>query len=346
MNGTDYCTQDQYASISDKMSSSVKNIAIVGAGGNVGSFITLSLLATGKHTVTAITRESSSSKMPEGVKVAKVNYDDPASLAKAMEGQDALVITMGVGADKAIQRSLIDAAAQAGVKYVMPNEFGVNHSNPELGRDTFLGPPILEVRQYVEKVAKDTGKDIAWIGLTCSFWYEFSLAGTEARYGFDFAKKSVTFFDDGNTKINTSTWPQVGRAVAAIFSLPPPELERRKFTAFYISSFHVSQRDMLGSALRVTDTQESDWNISYEPSKERYQRGLGIMKEGGEKRMLGFGICLYTRVFYPNGDGTYEDKLDNEMLRLPKENFDEATRVAIEMAEGADGSIERYVSRS
>ena len=63
-----------------------------------------------------------------------------------------------------------------------------------------------------------------FVSLACSFWYEFSLAGSQARYGFDFAKREVTFYDEGETKITTSTWPQCGRAVAALLShiVPAP----------------------------------------------------------------------------------------------------------------------------
>lgn len=44
----------------------IEHVAIVGATGSVGAYITKELLKRGKHTVTAITREDSKSKMPEG----------------------------------------------------------------------------------------------------------------------------------------------------------------------------------------------------------------------------------------------------------------------------------------
>ena len=58
--------------------------------------MTKELLATGKHTVTAISRADSTSKLPEGVKVAKVDYDKPETLVEALKGQDALIITLSV----------------------------------------------------------------------------------------------------------------------------------------------------------------------------------------------------------------------------------------------------------
>jgi hypothetical protein len=36
--------------------------------------------------------------------------------------------------------------------------------------------------------------------------------------GIDFAKRTVTLFDEGEAMISTSTWPQVGRTVAGLLS--------------------------------------------------------------------------------------------------------------------------------
>ena len=61
--------------------------------------------------------------------------------------------------------------------------------------------------------------------------------------------------------------------------------------------------------------------------KERYQRGAKMLQEGN---MVGFGIGMYSRGFFP--DGALSFKTENEALGLPREDFDEATKVAIEMA--------------
>ncbi len=71
----------------------VQSIAIVGAAGNVGQYVTKELLATGKHAITAITRTDSTAKLPEGVKVAKVDYDNKSSIVEALKGKILLVIT-------------------------------------------------------------------------------------------------------------------------------------------------------------------------------------------------------------------------------------------------------------
>ncbi|KAJ9615110.1 hypothetical protein H2200_001184 [Cladophialophora chaetospira] len=312
----------------------VKNIAIVGAGGQVGEYMAKALLKTGKHTVTAITREGSSSVMPEGMAVKKVNYDDKSSLVGALKGQDVLIITMSVTAPPDTQFKLVDAAAEAGVPFILPNEYSSDPTNESLQKDILLGDGRVKVRQHIEEKGVSS-----WIGFACSFWYEYSLAAAPGTYGFDFANKTAAFYDKGTTKINTSTWEQCGRAAAALLSLKvlPEDADDKSTTLssfknghFYISSFLVSQRDMFESILRVTGDSEKDWTITYEDVKERYKAGVEQMKGGDQ---MGFMKLLYARVFFP-GDGDYESKhgLDNEKLGLPKEDFDEATKRAVDLA--------------
>jgi hypothetical protein len=148
--------------------------------------------------------------------------------------------------------------------------------------------------------------------------------------------------DGGSLKINTSTWEQCGHAVASLFSLPvlPQDANDKSLTVshwrndqVHISSFFISQRDMLDSVLRVTGKKESDWTIVDENAQERYKQGQELMKQGGPSPGNGYIQCMYTRIFYNDGSGQYNDKLDNEKLRLPEEDLDEATKEGIKLVE-------------
>lgn len=318
-------------------STQLQNIAIVGAGGQFGKHITAALLKEGKHTVTAITRAESKVSVPTGVHHTKtVDYASQDSLVAALKGQEALIITVPAGTGGAIQEQLINAAAEAGVQWIMPNEYGIDPAhNKQLAEDTKFGPALLGTRKQII----DAG--MKFVGLSCGFWYEFSLAGQEVRYGFDFARKSLTLFDDGNTKIPTSTWPLAALAVARVFALPVeslssdgPALNDFKNTSVFVCSFFASQKEMFDSVLRVTGDNETDWTVTNEPSKERYERGVKLMTEGNFE---GFAILLYTRVFYPDGASDFTKRLNNDVLGLPKENIDDATKKAIEMARVSNG---------
>lgn len=184
--------------------------------------------------------------------------------------------------------------------------------------------------EVIRKAITDLGKS-SYISVSTGFWYEWSLAIPSA-FGIDFSNKTATFFDEGETKISTSTWPQVGRTVASLLSLPIQAedacLDNLKNQVVYADSFTVSQSDMLESVCRVTGTSQSDWTINKQSAKERYEGGLEDMQKGDR---IGFVKMLYTRVFYDDGSGNVESKGTlNGLLGLPKEDIDEATKRAIE----------------
>ncbi|KAH8666472.1 CipA protein [Xylariales sp. PMI_506] len=313
----------------------ITRVAVVGATGSVGSFIIKALVAAGKHKVTAITRTDSTAVIPEGVQVAKVDYNKPATLVDALRGQEALVITMSPRAPRDQQSKLIDAAAEAGVPWVIPNEWGNEKENQSVAEETMLAAPSAAARARIEERGVSS-----WIGVICNFWYEFSLGGGVNHYGFDFANRSAVFYGDGTVRVNTTTWPQVGRAVANLLALKTvpegpddksPTLSgfRNKFV--YISSFTVSQQDMLDSVLRVTGAKAEDWTVTHEDPHERWADAKKMFAEGNR---LGFLRAMYTRIFYPDGSGAYERThgLDNEVLGLPQEDLDTFTKIAIERA--------------
>ena len=271
--------------------------------------------------------------MPEGLQSIEVDYNDESSLVKGLRGQDALIITLAVGAPQDTENKLIEAAATAKVPWILPNVW--SPANEALSRELLLGEKIEAALRHISKLDVSS-----YIAMCTSFWYEYSLSIPPA-YGFNFDSRTVTMFDDGNTKINSSTWPQVGRAVASLLSLKvspegpndkSPCIDQFKNKYLYTSSFTVSQKDMLDSVLRVTNTKPEDWTVTYEPSYERYAKALEQMKSGDR---IGFVKALYTRAFYPDGHGNVENTkgLSNTILGLPKEDLDEYTKVAMKRAE-------------
>lgn len=308
----------------------------------MGKYVVEELLKTGKHEVTAISREDSTNEFPAGVRVVKVNYDDQDSLVKGLQGQEVLIITMSVTAPPDQSGKLVEAAAEANVRWIIPNEWGLSATDEQLGKDVFLGISQGKIRDLI----KEKGKS-SYIGIACGFWYEYSLAMSPITYGFDFKNKRVMFYDDGNANINTSTWPQCGRAVAKLLSLKilpedendkSPTLSQLRNNSCLISSFNISQKDMFDSVLRVTGDKASEWTTTNVSSRDRYKEGLEEFQQG--KRMPGFPKLLYSRVFYPDGTGNFEARytLHNDLLGLPKEDLDEFTKVAVEKAR-KDGQL-------
>lgn len=100
--------------------------------------MTEALLKTGKHTVTALTRANSQGKLPEGVISKKVDYNKPETLVEALRGQDALVITLSAQSPKETEMQLINAAGEAGVAWILPNDWSPDTTDEATNKDVFI----------------------------------------------------------------------------------------------------------------------------------------------------------------------------------------------------------------
>jgi hypothetical protein len=256
--------------------------------------------------------------------VVKASNDDHDALVAALRGQDALLITLSVLAPEGTQLKLIRAAAEAGVPWVLPNDWGCDTANSEVVNDI---PGISKTPQGRKDIAA-TGVS-SYLSVTTGFWYEWSLA-IPPSYG--------------------STWPQVGRAVAALLSLPiKPEgddtercLEHFRNKIVYVNSFNASQKDMLDSVLRVTGDKLEDWTIQKEPARERYATAAKAL-QGGDR--MAYVRMMYTRVFFDDGNGNFEARegTANKILGLSEESIDEATTRSIERAEASPWASSKLV---
>jgi hypothetical protein len=290
----------------------------------VGGAFVRELVKTGKHTITALTREDSKSIPPEGVKVVKVNYDDEASLVSALRGQQFLIITLPLNAPEDVHGKIASAAGKAGVPYVMPNAY----TYPIERRDAAEESPFQQMYLARIKEVEDAGSTAVMLG--CGFWYEWSLSLGNPWFGFDIKDRKVTFVDDGKRVITVSTWDQCGRAAAALLDLPEsgsgPSLADFKGRFVKIHSFRVSQRDTLDSLHRVLGTTDADWDISYETVEKRRKDGAEELSNGIP---TGFVKQMYANVFAADNEASdYAGHADeaNSVLGLPEENLDEVTK--------------------
>lgn len=309
------------------------------AGGQLGTYFAKALIATGRHTVTALTRPGSANQLAAGVKAIPVDYNDEQTLIDALQNQQFLIITLPVTVAPDTQSKLVRAAAAAGVPYVMPSYYGSDVTNSALLKDDLLSSNGAQLCAEIEA----TGVS-AWTAMVCGLWYEYSIVLGPLCLGFDHANKTMTFYDDGAAKVNLSTFEQCGRAVAGLLSLKElpddegdasPTVSSWRNKPLYVSSFLVSQRDMFESWKRATGETDADWTIEYESSQARYQRGVAMMQGAADplSTRMGAALASFVRLFFPSGDGAYETTrvLANDALGLPKEDLDERTAVAKKM---------------
>lgn len=95
-------------------------VAVAGATGRVGSVIVEGLAAAGVD-VRSLTRDAAAASSTRLRNSAfEIDYGDANSIARAVEGADVVVISLGSSDDQAVQEiALIDAAVHAGVEHVV-----------------------------------------------------------------------------------------------------------------------------------------------------------------------------------------------------------------------------------
>lgn len=111
--------------------SEIKNIAIIGASGNVGEVVLPAFLEKTNIKITVISRPESKATFPSSVNVVRASVNDPASLEKAFQGQDAVICLIAT-AEIPREGLIVDAAAKAGVKWFVPSEFGHDTTDPKV----------------------------------------------------------------------------------------------------------------------------------------------------------------------------------------------------------------------
>ncbi|KAF1847704.1 NAD(P)-binding protein [Cucurbitaria berberidis CBS 394.84] len=298
-----------------------RKIAIVGGSGSIGSHTLSALLKTNIHTVTAISRSESNATFPAGVIVKKGDYSDESFLVSALEGQDILILQLGIfSVDQ--QTPLIRAAAKAGVPYVLPTEFGSDPYSP-LAKNF---PMLIERKKKYRDLVEELG--LSWIAVVNNPWFDWSLK--HGNWGINIKEKKATLYKGAEGKLNTTTQRKVGEGVSKLLSLPDAELETFKNKPVYLSSFEINQREVLDSAIRVTGTKESDWKVVVRDADEVIAEARKEVAQGNHMAHI---MEFYITHMKESSGGNYQAKAtkDAEVLGLKdEEDLDDVVKAVVD----------------
>ncbi len=181
----------------------ITNVALIGGTGTIGAPV-LKCLKASRFSIAVLNRKSSSSKYP-GTKVIEIPDDlDADKVAQALRENktDALIITIA-GSHVESQKKLIDAAFKAGVKRIIPPDFGSCDSADEATTELL---PLMKgkrsVRDYLRSLQeKDRGDGegkLTWTTLITGHFFDWGLSRSLLK--FDVKEKKAYLMDGGNSE--------------------------------------------------------------------------------------------------------------------------------------------------
>lgn len=301
----------------------ITKVAIAGASGSLGRPITTALVDAG-FTVTALTRPDSKSTFPAGVTAVPVDYTSKSALQSVLTGQDALVSALTSQASSS-QENLLEAAAAAGVRRLIPSEFGSDTSNAR-ARALPVYKDKIAIQELVERLcAESQGKTTYTYVLNNAFldW------GVEKSFLIDWKGKTFDLIDGGNGHFTTTPLDMIAQGVVAILQKP----EQTANKSIRIQGARLTQRQFLEITQRVVGAE--GWTVNEVDSKVLEKQCYEVLKTD-PSNVPGwvFGM-LKLAVFAEEFGGDYGSEHDNGLLGLKEmseKDVEEVVRGAIQGA--------------
>ncbi|SPO01655.1 related to isoflavone reductase family protein CipA [Cephalotrichum gorgonifer] len=297
----------------------IKNVAIAGATGTLGSHILRALVDTRAFNITVLTR-GSNKPLPTGVTSKEVDYTSLPSLLDAVRGQDA-VIDSTYSQDAEGPCLLIDACIAAHVYRYIPPEFGSDPLNEAVQKLPFFRRKVTTTKYLFDKVNVEDGLDLTWTAIACGPFLEPPLE--DGSLGIDLKRKEVTLFGDGTTVSPWSTLDAVGKATAQVL-LKPEETKNR---VLYISSVNLSQSRLGGLAEEALG---GEWRADTLDVQKLHDDAQARMQKGEMDMEVIFAFLKYSM---SSETYTYPwTKDDNDLLNVERLTEEQVKSIILEKA--------------
>ncbi|KAM0250859.1 hypothetical protein ACHAP5_002078 [Fusarium lateritium] len=286
-----------------------RKIAIIGSSGQVGSPTLKALLAQGIHTITAVQRAESTSTFPQEVIIKSGDLVDESFLVGAFQGQDVVVLMPPLPHITSIQEPAVRAAAQAGVPYVFPAEFGPDPFATRLIEENKLLQDKKQIRDLIEELGVSS-----WISITVGPFLDMNIKS--GLWGIDVENRKATIWSGATGKVNTSSVDHTGQATAAVLGLPDAELSQYKNKAFYVPSLHLAQQELLKAVQDTTGTTGKEWDVKHQDIKDAIKDCTSKIQQKDEMARF---VKFFLTHFQENSGGDFEHKVvASEVERLHK----------------------------
>ena len=192
---------------------SIKRIAVAGGTGRLGKYIVASLLDA-QFEATVLSRLGSTSDLPSSTAATEVDYTSESSLTFVLKGHDALVCCINSNA-VVIQPTLFSAAVAAGVKRIIPSEYGIVQVQPK-AKDLPPIQPVVELQKLLISTC-ESNPQVSYTVLATGVFLDIAI-NTSVVLNWD--QHSVDLCDGGAQPLSSTRLSSIGKAVAGIMRAP------------------------------------------------------------------------------------------------------------------------------
>jgi hypothetical protein len=225
-------------------------LVVAGASGILADAILPALInsTSPKFDITVLTR-SNSGKSPSlpGAKVVAVDYDNHASLVKAVTGADAIVSLLASGPGKAIDLKLLKAAQDAKVRRIFPSEYTVDVLFPEQAKLMTEGgqwddstSPVVTARKFAALAEQDG--PTSYTTIMSSGFIDLWLQG---RFGlFEPQNHKVSVIDSDKHHFTGSSLSFIAASLIAILQM---DEEKTKNKRIPIAEVRATMAEVIGA---------------------------------------------------------------------------------------------------
>lgn len=301
---------------------SLQKICLVGATGTLGSVILPALLSA-NFTITTLKRASSTSKLPPSITPIPIPDSLPLeALTAALKGHDAVILAIPLK-DVNEHLRLIEAALRAGIKRIIPADFGsCDASDPLPSQLLKLYRDKNMVREKCEQLAKHN-PSFSWTALVCGHFFDFGLR--DGLLHFNLQTHTAQILDGGGIPASASTLRRVAEGVVAV--LRNPDVTRNR--TIYIQSFCHTQLEVLAALERATGTEWKREEVESQSFLEEQVRKLegGQDLGGADKHAIEEIVFVLGTV---NADWRGRDGFAMAELGLEDEDLDAVVREVVQ----------------
>lgn len=273
--------------------------------------------------VTILSRPSSTKTFLESsrIKLVKANFDNIDELINVFTGHDAVVHASAIPGIPS-HPLMIEAAANAGVKRFILNEFANSYDQPGLPELERFRTPKRNILGIAQQTATESDGAFSWSGLATGNFLDYALL-KYPQIGIDIRNRSARLVDGGIEPFTAVVLKDIGLAVRGI--LRKPEETRNKMC--HVRSVETCQKEIMKACERAIGEQFEVENVDGE---KLYVEGKEAFNRGERSGMVNILVVQLFQKGRGRSIVAQSDKSDNVLLGVKEKSIDDVVHYVLE----------------